>query len=676
MASDDTSPQQQQPYAPRMSPYSPTVHTQASPPPRGWTPTSRRLNEPLHFFSRCGVLVQEMDAVTRQCVATYRCGEMLGQGGFAKVFDFVNVTTGERFACKIIEKEKLKDPSKRQKFFAEIDIHRRLKHPNILEFIRFFEDTHHYYLLLERCCRQSLMDIHQERIVLSVEEIQHIMVQLLMATMYMHSNRIIHRDLKLGNIMIDPYGNVKVGDFGFAAELAHDDERKNTMCGTPNYIAPEVLRSTEKGSPGYSYSVDTWSLGVILFTLAVGKPPFETAKVQDTYELIKVCRYRFPEGTLTNPSFAIPPAIRQMVGEMLRLRPEERSSLIRLRQHPFLDSPPKSAPPSLVDLDAEISPVSQSPVDPAALRGGGSASPVIPNRPSLVEQIDAMQLIGSETSSTDVRLPPMVADYAHFPKYGWCYHVVQEGGRRQMGVSLNDRTKIVYDEGSDEVWYFNREKREQRHLDEPYYFPTVAAAMAMAETPRGSAMSLGKKISIIRFIKSFMQRYATASATNAVDAQAAITVTAVQSCVAMSATGPRCTAPVFVKDVVRLDGATEIPKGVHCTAVALRLSSGAHQYAFDVASCGVDEGASVAETGPHLPSWTADFYRPQGTADTFQVVFASKPSNLTIVTECDITVMRCVAETGRHFVTGPTPTGTLRLPAWVARSILRSLSTQ
>ena len=89
----------------------------------------------------------------------------------------------------------------------------------------------------------------------------------------MHSHRVVHRDLKLGNIMLTEKMEVKVGDLGLAAKLNFEDEKKRTVCGTPNYIAPEVIDQKH----GHSYPVDVWATGVIFYAMLCGKPPFETA---------------------------------------------------------------------------------------------------------------------------------------------------------------------------------------------------------------------------------------------------------------------------------------------------------------------------------------------------------------------------------------------------------------
>jgi len=114
-------------------------------------------------------------------------------------------------------------------------------------------------------------------------EVQSYTAQIVNALRYLHQHRIIHRDLKLGNLFLNDKMEVKLGDFGLAAKLDFDGEKKRTICGTPNYIAPEVL----EGRSGHSYEVYIWSLGVIIYTLIIGKPPFETNDVKATYRRIK-----------------------------------------------------------------------------------------------------------------------------------------------------------------------------------------------------------------------------------------------------------------------------------------------------------------------------------------------------------------------------------------------------
>ena len=145
------------------------------------------------------------------------------------------------------------------------------------------------YILLELCENQSLNELLRRRKRLVEQEVKYYVIQICNAIKYLHAHRVIHRDLKLGNLFLNSKLEVKVGDFGLATKLEFDGERKRTICGTPNYIAPEVL----EGKHGHSYEVDVWSLGVIIYTLIEGKPPFETNDVKATYKKIRTCDWNF-----------------------------------------------------------------------------------------------------------------------------------------------------------------------------------------------------------------------------------------------------------------------------------------------------------------------------------------------------------------------------------------------
>ena len=140
-------------------------------------------------------------------------------------------------------------------------------------------------------------------------EVQCYLQQLILAIKYMHHNKVIHRDLKLGNLFLNDKMEIKVGDFGLASKLEFEGERRRTICGTPNYIAPEILDTKN----GHSYEVDIWSLGVIIYTLLIGKPPFETPDVKITYKKIILCSYSFPENV------AISDSARNLITKILNL---------------------------------------------------------------------------------------------------------------------------------------------------------------------------------------------------------------------------------------------------------------------------------------------------------------------------------------------------------------------
>eukprot|EP00349_Pseudokeronopsis_sp_Brazil_P006500 CAMPEP_0202966096 /NCGR_PEP_ID=MMETSP1396-20130829/10343_1 /ASSEMBLY_ACC=CAM_ASM_000872 /TAXON_ID= /ORGANISM="Pseudokeronopsis sp., Strain Brazil" /LENGTH=174 /DNA_ID=CAMNT_0049689557 /DNA_START=325 /DNA_END=849 /DNA_ORIENTATION=+ len=161
-------------------------------------------------------------------------------------------------------------------------------------------------------------------------------MQIISALKYLHAHRIIHRDLKLGNLFLNEKMEIKLGDFGLATKLDFDGERKRTICGTPNYIAPEVL----EGKAGHSYEVDIWSLGVIIYTLIVGKPPFETSDVKATYKRIRSNEYSFPETASVSES------AKDLIKKILVGDPRQRPTLDDIIEHPFFNNGPGGSIPS------------------------------------------------------------------------------------------------------------------------------------------------------------------------------------------------------------------------------------------------------------------------------------------------------------------------------------------
>lgn len=121
---------------------------------------------------------------------------------------------------------------------------------------------------------------------------------------------------------------IKLGDFGLATRLEYDGERKRTICGTPNYIAPEIL----EGKRGHSYEVDVWSLGVIMYTLLIGKPPFETNDVKTTYRRIKMNAYSFPEHVIISVQ------AKDLITKILNNDPAKRPTLDEILSHEFLNN--------------------------------------------------------------------------------------------------------------------------------------------------------------------------------------------------------------------------------------------------------------------------------------------------------------------------------------------------
>jgi len=152
---------------------------------------------------------------------------------------------------------------------------------------------------------------------LTEPEAAYFMSQLVLAVRYMHDKNVIHRDLKLGNLFLDKNIEIKVGDLGLATRVEDKDEKRKTICGTPNYIAPEVIQG-DKSKRGHSFEVDIWSMGVILYTVLIGKPPYEAKDVKSTYQRIINNEYTFPSHV------EISDTARDLIESMLQSIPADR----------------------------------------------------------------------------------------------------------------------------------------------------------------------------------------------------------------------------------------------------------------------------------------------------------------------------------------------------------------
>ncbi|GAX25830.1 polo-like kinase 1 [Fistulifera solaris] len=273
----------------------------------------------------------------------YLRGRMLGKGGFAKVYLCTAMDTGKQYAVKVVAKSNLVKARARQKLQTEIKIHRTLKHRHICQYKHYFEDRSNCYILLELCHNQSLNEMIKRRKRLTEPEAAYFLNHLLDSVKFMHDNSVIHRDLKLGNLFLDRDMELKVGDFGLATRVEDGDEKRKTICGTPNYIAPEIIQG-DKSKRGHSFEVDVWSIGVILYTMLVGKPPYEAKDVKATYQRILANEYSFP-GALE-----LSERVKDLIRCILQSDPKDRPSLETIMAHPFLnDSPlPQYLPSNLL----------------------------------------------------------------------------------------------------------------------------------------------------------------------------------------------------------------------------------------------------------------------------------------------------------------------------------------
>ncbi|CAG7899052.1 unnamed protein product [Brassica rapa] len=231
-------------------------------------------------------------SVSRTRVGKYELGRTLGEGTFAKVKFARNVVNGENVAIKIIDKEKVLRNKMIAQIKREISTMKLIKHPNVIRMLEVMASKTKIYFVLEFVTGGELFDKIASKGRLKEDGARNYFHQLINAVDYCHSRGVYHRDLKPENLLLDANGTLKVSDFGLSAlpQQVRKDGLLHTTCGTPNYVAPEVINN--KGYDGAK--ADLWSCGVILFVLMAGYLPFEDSNLASLYKKIFKAEFTCP----------------------------------------------------------------------------------------------------------------------------------------------------------------------------------------------------------------------------------------------------------------------------------------------------------------------------------------------------------------------------------------------
>ena len=214
----------------------------------------------------------------------YEIGKLLGQGTFAKVYHARNIVTSQSVAIKVIDKDKIFKVGLMEQIKREISVMKLVRHPNIVQLYEVMATKTKIYFVLEYVKGGELFNkIAKGK--LREDAARKYFQQLVSAVDFCHSRGVYHRDLKPENLLVDENGNLKISDFGLSAlaESRRQDGLLHTTCGTPAYVAPEVI--SRKGYDGAK--VDTWSCGVILFVLMAGYLPFQDSNLMEMYRKIE-----------------------------------------------------------------------------------------------------------------------------------------------------------------------------------------------------------------------------------------------------------------------------------------------------------------------------------------------------------------------------------------------------
>ena len=260
---------------------------------------------------------------TSKLTDDYKIGETLGEGAFGQVRKVTHKATNQKRAIKILKKRQQDE----RKLFLEVSILSKLTHPNIMEIYEFYDDKANFYIVSELCKGGELFDKITEKGTFSEKEACPIMLQLVSAICYSHSNNIVHRDIKPENIMLENKDGsplIKLIDWG-GARYFSKTKKMSTIKGTPYYIAPEVIKEV------YDEKCDIWSLGVIFYVLLCGYPPFNGDTDVEIMGNVQKGTFKFPKEEWDSVS----EEAKDLIKKMLTFEPSERISALEVLQHPW-----------------------------------------------------------------------------------------------------------------------------------------------------------------------------------------------------------------------------------------------------------------------------------------------------------------------------------------------------
>ncbi|KAF8397018.1 hypothetical protein HHK36_018656 [Tetracentron sinense] len=252
----------------------------------------------------------------------YELGRLLGQGTFAKVYYARNLKTSQSVAIKVIDKEKIFKVGLIDQIKREISVMRLVRHPNVVQLYEVMATKTKIYFVMEYAKGGELFNkIAKGK--LKEDVARKYFQQLISAVDFCHSRGVYHRDLKPENLLLDENGNLKVSDFGLSAlaESRHQDGLLHTTCGTPAYVAPEVI--SRKGYDGAK--ADIWSCGVILFVLMAGYLPFHESNLMEMYKKIGKGEFKCPNW--------FPSDVRRLMSKILDPNPNTRIFIAKIMEN-------------------------------------------------------------------------------------------------------------------------------------------------------------------------------------------------------------------------------------------------------------------------------------------------------------------------------------------------------
>lgn len=253
----------------------------------------------------------------------FEIGKPLGRGKFGRVYLAREKGTKYLVALKCLNKRQLMKSHMEHQVRREIEIQTHLNHPNILKLYTYFWDDTRIYFVLEFAPHGDVFSALRGVRKFTEPKAAEYASQVAQGLLCMHKHSIIHRDIKPENLLLSQ-GVVKISDFGWS--IHSKSLRRRTVCGTLDYMPPEMLYSRT-----YGPEVDSWALGVLIYEFCYGKPPFETEDTEETQERIRRVMFKFPSEGSDN--------LKDLVLRLLKRNPAERISIEEVLRHPWMNIP-------------------------------------------------------------------------------------------------------------------------------------------------------------------------------------------------------------------------------------------------------------------------------------------------------------------------------------------------
>eukprot|EP01105_Mastigella_eilhardi_P015535 TRINITY_DN355_c3_g1_i1.p1 TRINITY_DN355_c3_g1~~TRINITY_DN355_c3_g1_i1.p1 ORF type:complete len:482 (-),score=142.11 TRINITY_DN355_c3_g1_i1:83-1447(-) len=260
-------------------------------------------------------------------LADFQLLRLIGKGNFGRV-NLVQMKGGQFFAMKVLSKSHIIESHEIEHTMAECSILQKMKHPFLVNLHYSFQTLENLYLILDFVNGGELLFHLQNDKKFSEERVRFYAAEILLGLEHLHNASIIYRDLKLENILLDRYGHIVLTDFGLSKwGMSGDDARTHTFCGTPEYMAPDMLTQRKTG---YGKEIDWWSFGSVIYELLTGLPPFYSQEVQEMYR-------RILTEPLTFPGY-VNPVTQDFISKLLAKNPQERLSDPNvMKQHKYFD---------------------------------------------------------------------------------------------------------------------------------------------------------------------------------------------------------------------------------------------------------------------------------------------------------------------------------------------------